>query len=325
MVDADYRIRDFTPEDYVHEIRVRAALDPAVKFSVEEIRHFDSLLSQSPFVVRKLIASTKPGDDPIGIAVLNSDIESSDRRTFWSDVSVEPPHQGRGVGRLLASALETEARRAGARRLFASARVEDSRAIRFLARQGFSEIRRTWRSRLALAEATRLPDRTAVLAQEGIRFSSLAEEDPNDPKLLQELYALSTTAGADEPRYAPYSAPPFDQFVELEIRRPAVIPEAYLIARHSGRIIGVSSLIRLEAQPDAVFQSFTGILREYRGRGIATELKRRIVEHARTAGYRTMFVGNDSLNEPILGINRKLGFRPERERIIGERLLESGA
>jgi RimJ/RimL family protein N-acetyltransferase len=48
------------------------------------------------------------------------------------------------------------------------------------------------------------------------------------------------------------------------------------------------------------------------------------VEYARLHGVRYLRVGNDSLNQPMLAINRRLGFRVEHERILGERFLGSG-
>lgn len=53
------------------------------------------------------------------------------------------------------------------------------------------------------------------------------------------------------------------------------------------------------------------MLRDYRGRGLAQALKLQTVLLARRAGMRTIRTNNDSLNAPMLAVNRKLGYRPE--------------
>lgn len=314
-----HHIRPFAPGDYEAEARVHADLDPTVVFSPRELAHWDAQSSQPPFVLRKWVATEPTDSAVVGIGALQSDIEHYEPTTFWVGVDVVTAHQGRGVGRALAEAVVGEAVRLGARRLWAAARGTDARGLHFLARQGFAEVRRTWRSRLTLSDAPALEDRTAVLRRQGITFTTLAAEDPTDPATLRGLYDLSAEASTDEPHLGPYTPLPFEMFVELEVRGPSVLPDAYFLAKDGARYVGLSALRKMETQPDALHQAFTGTLREYRGRGIATELKRRGLEYARAHGYREIFVGNDSLNAPMLAINRKLGFRPERERIIGER------
>src|SRR6266568_5023748 len=55
----------------------------------------------------------------------------------------------------------------------------------------------------------------------------------------------------------------------------------------------------------------TGVIREYRGRGIAVALKLKVIEFARNNKYEKLRTWNDSTNAPMIGINIKLGFKRE--------------
>jgi len=82
-----------------------------------------------------------------------------------------------------------------------------------------------------------------------------------------------------------------------------------------------SSLQRMRGLPDTLDIGFTGTLPEFRGRGIASELKRRAVVYARDHGYRYLVTGNDSLNPRIWAINQKLGFQKWSVLVQAEKLL----
>lgn len=320
MDGSTYRLRPPRPEDYAAEAAIASAVDPGRVFSVEEFQRFESVFSP-PFVFRKIVAEESSSGQAVGFGYLQSDLESFDPGTFHTGVHVEPARQGRGIGLALAEALAGEARRLGATRLWAGARSDDRRAMDFLARQGFQERRRNWRAWLDLAEAVSLPDRSSELAQRGISFTTLADWPVRRPAVDRELYELSVATTADEPRIGSYTPIPFEKFVVLEFEGGTFLPEAYFLARAGDKFVGMSVLRRAEHEPRVLQQAFTGTLSAYRGMGIATELKRRAVEYGRHHGYTSIRTGNDSLNAPMLAINRKLGFRKDRERVWAEKRL----
>ncbi|MGI0055628.1 MAG: GNAT family N-acetyltransferase [Thermoplasmata archaeon] len=316
-----YQIREFQPRDYLPEATIWSRLDPDRTFSAEEARHFEEKIFTPPMINVKMVAEERLHGEAVGFGYLQSDLESFDPRNFWAAVSVDPRHQGRGLGLALMTAVNREAERRQARTLWARIRAEDARAARFFARQGFAERRRSWWSRLDLASAPVLPDRTAPFAQVGISFSTFAEERRDAPEVLRGLYELAVANFGDEPRLGPYTPMTFEQFVEMELGGVTFLPDAYFLAREHGRFVASSALRRVAGMPEILQQSFTGTRRELRGRGIASELKRRAVEFGRAHGYRFIRTGNDSLNQPMLAINRKLGFQPQSQRIVGERRL----
>jgi mycothiol synthase len=59
----------------------------------------------------------------------------------------------------------------------------------------------------------------------------------------------------------------------------------------------------------------TGVRREWRRQGIALALKIAGLHYAREHGYTTVTTSNASNNDPILALNRQLGFVREPWRI----------
>lgn len=296
-------------------------IDPETAHSAEEIRHFDERIFVSPLILDKIVAEERATGQGIGFGYFCSDLESFDPRAFWVEALVDPAHQGRGLGLALATDILARANQRHARRLWAGVRTVDSRAVRFLNRQGFSERHRTWRSRLEISSATILPDRTEELSRQGFSFSTLEREGAANPDVLRELYDLTVVTSADEPRIGPYTPVTFEQFLERDLRGPCFLPDAFFLAKREGRFVALSVLWRADGEPGTLRQAFTGSRREVRGYGLATELKRRTVEYARIHGFQRIRTGNDSRNLPMLAINRKLGFQPEVQRIIAEKIL----
>jgi GNAT superfamily N-acetyltransferase len=244
---------------------------------------------------------------------------------YWIEVVVDPGHRHHGLGRLLYDQLEGEAVRRGARGLWATARVEDPSGLAFFRHQGFVERRRVWRSRLNLADANlaALGDRTEALPRAGIRFTTLAQEGADQDDVRRRYYAVQSAAGRDVPTLGSHGAISYEQFLRFEFDDPGFLPEATFFAESGGRYVGVTALDRVRRMPGELHVGFTGVLPEFRGQGIAVELKRRSIHFARELGYRTMRTSNDSLNRPIWSINERLGFRPVETQVHGEKSLGS--
>lgn len=321
MPDPEFLLRPFGAADYGEEARIRLQLDPTWSATAEEIQRRESAFFTPPQVLYKVIAEHRATHRVIGVARLATDPESFDPRTFWVNVAVDREFHGRGVSRALADALRAEAATRSASRLWTEVVAQDERSVRFATLQGFVEKRRSWRSRLIVANASLPPDRTDDLRRQGVTFLTLSELDHRSPAVIQDVYRLNARISADEPRLGAYTPVSLEQFVAMDLQGPAFLADAYFLARSSEGFIAMSTLKRSSAEPDTLIQAFTGTLPEHRGRGIATELKRRGTHYARAHGYRSITTGNDSLNHPMLAINRKLGYHPEVVRITSELLI----
>ncbi|HLM90717.1 MAG TPA: GNAT family N-acetyltransferase [Thermoplasmata archaeon] len=322
MDETQYRPREFLDRDFATLVTVSHRLNPERRHTEEELRHWDRALRATPLVYRTFIVEERATGVGVGFGELMTDPDEQDPHFLWVGVSVDPGHQGRGVGRFLAELLEAEARSAGTVGVRAMARTDRPRDLAFLERRGYRERRRNWQSRLDLPAPgyATLPRRADALARDGIEFTTLEHEGPDQREVRERVHTLFNAVLEDEPRIGSYTRSTYEHFVTLNFGGPGFLPDAFFLARKGDRYIGVSNLELLAAEPGVLHQVLTGTLREFRGRGIATELKRRTVEYAQDHGFRSIRTSNDSLNHPMWAINQKLGYRREVPRVLGEKV-----
>lgn len=84
------------------------------------------------------------------------------------------------------------------------------------------------------------------------------------------------------------------------------------VARHagSGRLVGFTDLLISAATPHLGYQADTLVLHEHRGHGLGAALKRANLAavHRDQPQVRTVRTWNARSNEPMLRVNRELGF-----------------
>lgn len=177
-------------------------------------------------------------------------------------------------------------------------------------RRGYAKERHTFESVLDLAafDRHRLFDAIHEAKQAGIQFVTLAEEPGEASE--RKLYELYKSTHFDIPGYAE-DFPWFEEWRKWSIAQAGVRPEWIHIAKDGDRYVGVVTLLQND-QTQAMYQEYTGVLREYRGRGIALALKMLGVQTALACGVPYLRTHNDSMNGPMLRINRdRIGFRAE--------------
>ena len=89
-----------------------------------------------------------------------------------------------------------------------------------------------------------------------------------------------------------------------------------LEALHAGdQVVGYAKLALSSAREHVVMHDLTGVLREWRGRGIAAALKRTQIAWAKHAGFAKLETSNEVRNEPIRRLNERHGYVPEPGQI----------
>ena len=214
-----------------------------------------------------------------------------------------------------------------ARAVRAQAREARPGGIAFLEHRGFREIGREWQGRLTVAAvpaAALAPSAPAAVrvARQGIALTTLAaerERAPDRARLLRALDALEAECEAGVPRNGPPPARAPGTFARRLAADPLLLPDGYFLAKDGARYVGLSSLSRADYSPAVFKQGLTGVLRAYRGRGIATALKLETVRYARAHGYAEIRTWNAAGNAPMLRINDALGFRKDPVSVELER------
>lgn len=305
-----YLVRPFGERDYGPRSRLGALVNPEFSYSAQEERDWEDLFLRRNLLNEKWIVEERKSGEVVAAGSLAHSPFSFHPHKFWAEVVVHPAHRGRGLGRALTALAESEAAAHHAECLWANVRWDDPRSLEFSRRNGFVELRRLWMSTLDLTQPvpSESGDGAARLEREGIRFTTLAMEGADRPEVRRGLFDLHAEAGRDVPRMGDYTPISFEKFVG-EFTRPGFLPDAYFIACAGNLYIGMTNLERSMTEPDALRVGFTGTRSAYRGKGIASELKRRAREYARVHGARYLKTVNDSLNGPMWAINERQGFR----------------
>lgn len=209
----------------------------------------------------------------------------------------------RGHGRAMLAALEEVLAERRPAEVRAATRDDDPASRAWAERRGFTLFDHTFRSRLDLDTFDPAPHRGAVERAEasGLRFARFGASD--DPDLLFELFVRLFRDVPDE------AEPPDRAYFQREVVERA---GAILVLAYDGDTpVGLAMLLPLQA--DEYLNALTGVIPEYRGRGLARALKVVSGEAVREAGRRYLVTNNNARNAPMLAVNDALGY----ERQVG--------
>lgn len=216
---------------------------------------------------------------------------------------VDPALRGQGIGRLLLDRVEQTAHEKGAADIKAQLKDADASALACVSKRGYVVDRHLFQSKLDLSAFDEAPLRRRL---EGIRFFTLADEPGEATE--RKLYELEALTQPDNPSFGG-GMWPFDQWRLWVLETPRAVPDCFILAAdEAGRVVGTTYMHRLEN--GAMHTLHTGVVQEWRCRGLALALKLRAVEAARRHGAPYMRTDNDSQNSPMLAVNRKMGYVP---------------
>lgn len=305
--------RDFDPSEYDRLVEVYNANFPDYPTSVSETRYWDEMYDKSKYLYKRYVCVGADSGTILGFGRINHAMWMYHPQKFSLDIVVDPQCQRRGIGSKIHERLTGELENLHAITVWASVKENMPRAIAFAEKHGFKEKKRAWESRLKSSEVdlARFQKYSDKASKNGIGITTLSEEQASDPDSIKKLYELVQQVSKDVPMPIPYTRVSFDQWKATEVKNPSLIPEGYFIATDGPRYVGLSSVWRLDKEPKTLLQAMTGVLREYRGRGIAIALKLRVIRYALRNNYDKIKTWNDSENAPMLAVNTKLGFKRE--------------
>lgn len=230
---------------------------------------------------------------------------------FWLSVVVEPEWRRQGIGAQLFLEGLRFAQAHGAEKLASSVRDNTPEALRFAERRGFHVDRHTFESALDLATFDEKPF-SGILERAraaGISFFSLADAGDVTEEVQRKLYDLNRATGLDNPGNRGVF-PPFESFRQHVFEASWFRANGQILAADGERWVGLAA-IAYYPEANYAYNAFTGVLREYRGRGLSCALKLMAIQRACQYGATCIRTDNDSQNAPMLAVNRKLGYQPE--------------
>jgi GNAT superfamily N-acetyltransferase len=227
--------------------------------------------------------------------------------TTW--VIVDSDYRRQGIGAALWDCLWKDLQEKGATRLDSDVQDSDAQSLVFAQKRGFTIDQHISSYELDLStfdEAPYLPDITA-LETSGIHFCSLADF-PDTPETRHKLYDLNSSDMLENANTSnPWTYSIFEEFV---LQAPWFRRAGQLLAVDGEQWIGMAA-VGLYPETHSAYNEYTGVLRPYRRRKIATSLKVLAALYARKNGAQKLLTDSNLRNAPILAINRKLGYRPQ--------------
>jgi GNAT superfamily N-acetyltransferase len=317
MDAARYSLRGIEETDYEAWASLGARIYPDHPISADVLRRLVEGTDVLGDPLPRLAVEERSSGELVAVGGLERNPYQWEPTRPWIFGDVHPEHRNRGIGSRLYEVVVDAARHRGATGLRATAREDDAAGLGFLVRRGFVERRRSWRSVLEVgsSDTSHLPALRAALSTQGIELTTLDREGASDVSVLRAVHELGVEAGRDMPRVGRYTPISFDEFQRFEVGGSSYLPEAWILAKRGERYVGLTSAYREAAQPDVLQQAFTGTLPEYRRRKIAEALKLSLHDYARSHGYARIITSNDSMNEAMWSLNRRLGFRKTGVRI----------
>lgn len=236
----------------------------------------------------------------------------ADFDAFWATVNVLPEARRQGFGTALLAIVSERARAAGKIALHVPASDARPDGVDFFLHRGFREYERNKTVHLELAGLT-VP---AVDLPAGVSLTTLAER----PDLVEGVHALAIEAFADIPGGdAPMAPGDLAEFRARDVDRPSIPHDAFMIATDdaTGRVVGYACLLLQPPHRRRIaWHDMTAVTRDWRGRGLATALKRATIRWAIADGIDVLEAGNDTDNLAMRAVNARLGYVPSPDNLV---------
>ncbi|HZX02014.1 GNAT family N-acetyltransferase [Kribbella sp.] len=282
-----FEIRTARPEDAAGIARVWAATMPHLVKTARavelQLRHGHS----------QEVLIAVDGPDVVGYANLYRPPPDAEAPRVRITIQVPASSRGRGIGTALLEAITARARELAAGRLLVAV-AEDSTG--FAEKHGFTVGRRMTHAAADLTAA-----RDPLPVPDGLRLVTYEELEP------RQLYDAEVQVRDDDPSGLS-GGPAYEEWVRTSWQNPDTRYDLSVAVLDGDRVL---SFVTTTADPDrrVIWSNLTGTIPAARGRGLAKVAKSAALARSRDAGFTVASTGNDAANEPMLAVNRWLGYR----------------
>jgi GNAT superfamily N-acetyltransferase len=221
---------------------------------------------------------------------------------------VHPDFRGQGVGGMILTYLENWASEHQASVLTSVVMDWIDASLPFVQKRGFTVDAHVFELVLDLKsfDSAHFAVEVDKVKKTGIEFVTLADLPGEESE--RKLYELFVETSKDNPGQYD-SLPPFTQWKKEFLPEDSSRTDWVFIAVDGHRFVGLTQLLSTE-EAGVIYTNYTGVQKEYRGRGFARALKLLSIHIAKKAGAKTMTTDSERNNAPMQHLNKSLGYIP---------------
>lgn len=245
---------------------------------------------------------------------------ANDHDLAFISIVLAPPYRGQGIGSQLYKLLVTDMQTHGVKCLMTEVFAHQKAGIAFVTQQDFSEVGRTTHYQLNIANSPVVDRKRFDMCD--LRIVALDRFPQRG--LGERLLPIWNVTRPDQPQhwpYVPFSVRQFEQ--EILQSDELALGHSFVIVTKTDQIIALQ--LNLSLGVDRLFTFYSAVAPNYRGYGLATTLKMKLIEHARALGFTWLSAENNCQNAAMRHINEKLGFEPQSTLITYQHSLAASS
>lgn len=239
------------------------------------------------------------------------------RNSYPTEILVWPEFQRMGVARKLLETLESHVRAEGGECMTGVVHERNPGSLQAMQRCGFEPKTKYFQS---FIDATTFDGRRFQGEVDGYSICSLGDA-PATEESDREYYEVVDACDRDTPFMEYFGWPDFESFRRMTMDPRWFDRNGAFVAKRGEKIVAVSTVNKGSGEFNGqMYVDFTGVLPEHRGKGLATALKVRALEYAKSLGATMVRTENNIDNPPMRAVNKKLGFdeRPGMWLVVKE-------
>jgi len=303
------RTFDGSDVDYGAVMNIHNTLFPEWFDTVESMKASDASRDPKRMLERVL---WEEDEKPVAYATFGESTWSYRPGKYFISIRVLPDWQRRGIGTALYDhVVDVLSKRDPEPAILTSdAREDMEHCVRFLTSRGYERVQRQEVSMLDVGkfDFDAFASRRGAVERAGLEVVTGVELAERYEDWRRKLYDLDWEILQDVPVPDRLTRQPLERWVKEELEHPAFLPEGWFLAMDGDEPASLSSVWTALGDPKRLYQGLTGTRRPYRRKGLATDLKIRVIEFARDRGVDSILTDNEE-NNPMYGINVALGYR----------------
>lgn len=299
-----------TIEEYDSIVNIHNNIWPN-KYSVEDLIKSDK--KQGSRYLKRYVAWLN--DKIVAYATCKDPWEVANPGYYSWTISVDEPYRNQGIGEALYKTIMENLEKENPEVILCETYENFTEATRFLQKRGFTQTIRLPRSLLFLEEFdfTQWVSVLNFVEQQNVEVISMKEYSNRDNDWKRKTWKLHTQCMKDVPSTVEITEMPFEEYDKSVLGELDL--QFWMIALVEEIPVGMSILWRDTDEPEKMYTSLTGVIKDYRRMKIATAMKVINIKRAKETHDITVIETENEENNPMFQLNLQLGFKEQPAKL----------